>query len=798
MKYAAAMLLALSASTLMAAPAVAANVSTGDSVIDDSIVVNFSAQNGETNTLTVNRTSRGNVRLTDQTAPLDPIAPCVTVNASTVDCPIDGDNPWVVSALLGDGNDSVTIEAADGLIGAGEGSSDYSMLYGEDGDDTLPGTAGLDVLDGGPGGDLITGGRGRDQIRGGTGSDYVIANDSQIDAEIDCGEAVNDILLRDNVDPAGTGCEAIVTSPASFSTTFEQRLPDVTKGIYRGMSAAEIADTVGYLLPTRLDENPVNYSAARKLAGREIEPFEVVGQVPAAGVGANASLSSPLKLKLTYWDPELDAQPAKCSPSTRVRSKFQKSKGLTLTQALIGLEYREGVKGNEGDAQELLRRYGCSYDPQIVYSVSREDGGRVESAQFKTVVKKVKNPKTGKVRKTKSYVVRLKAKFARGGNDYIMLFSDDPDAAGNVLPMSRQSRIAKKVRSSFRLQLREAATGRVVRGARVELKDGDPKAEVIASGKTDAEGQVDLQFVAKGPNDLQLNAFKDARDPGSGEPVSQEAEVTITTTTPDKTWTSLGGRVFTGRKDGYKRTGGAGSAFSAPSGGAGISSTDPMRLLFEFGQVWSAIGLAELQAVSLGLSENQKNELALVYTDMLGVTQESQARQVLVKRKLEPALAVGTSGKVCASRGEPQINSQLAPGFSDGEVVAGGATFALIDCGREMITSSSGLGLVPGGWVSGSAELIANDGASLIANDGASLIANDGASFNKNSGDSLLSEDAFNLIANDGASYLPVSPLMSQHGAGIVSNNSGAIISQHGGGFNPLGSGTSLMSLGSR
>ena len=151
-----------------------------------------------------------------------------------VDCPIELDNPWVVSALLGDGNDSIEIAAAEGLIEAGQGSSDLSMLYGEDGDDTLPGTSGRDVIDGGPGGDLITGGRGSDQLRGGSGPDYTVANDSLIDFEIDCGEAVNDILLRDNVDPTGTSCENAVTTPASFTTDCETTSPAGRPGCWLG------------------------------------------------------------------------------------------------------------------------------------------------------------------------------------------------------------------------------------------------------------------------------------------------------------------------------------------------------------------------------------------------------------------------------------------------------------------------------------------------------------------------------------------------------------------------------------
>ena len=342
--------------------------------------------------------------------------------------------------------------------------------------------------------------------------------------------------------------------------------------------------------------------------------------------------------------------------------------------------------------------------------------------------------------------------------------------------------------SSFRLFLREAATGRAAPGVTVELKDGDPKSSLLASGKTNAEGEVNLQFRAAGPGDLKLYAYKQARDPASGELITQDSTVEIVSTTPGKTWTSLGGRTYAEQPGGgYRRTSGAGpSASSALLVGAQASAVGLFTYVFEISQAMAALSLAQVQGTALGLSVNQTSELALVYASMLGLgTGNPAVTALLGTTGLEPTLGVGTGGKICASNGSPEMLGVRMPGFSGSELKVGGGVLARLDCGRSLLVSPSGLAVLPKGWVSGSQPLIANDGASLIANDGASLIANDGAS--------LLANDGASLLANDGASLLPVSKLMSNHGGGIVSNNSGALIANDGASFNPLGRGTSLM-----
>ena len=759
---------------------------TGDSVLDSSTVISFSAEPGHENNLTFSRTAAGNVRVTDTGAPIDPISPCVAVTANVADCPIDPAEPWLVSAILGDLDDTSSFgPASDGLLEAGEGSIDSSFVSGESGADSIEGGPGQDLIDGGQGNDQISGRTGRDVLIGGMDGDTIVANDSRVDAQIDCGDGA-DSLFRDNVDPAGSGCETVETTNADMNRTFEQRMPDVRTGIFAPMAAQEIVDTLALLFPARLDADPLSYSQAKALAGREPVPFEVIAQQPNAGVGVRVSLGSPQKVRLSYWDPSDDAVRQKCDPDARVSSKAQKTKGLRLNQALVGLEFREGVKGNEGEAQELLRRFGCAFETRLVYSRSLETSSRVIKAAFRKVTTRVKV--NGRTQVKKSWKLVVTAKVAKSGNDFLLFFSDNPDAPAAQLPLSAQSRAAKRENSSFRLFLREAATGRAAPGVTVEIKDGDPKSSLIASGRTNAEGEVNLQFRAAGPGDLKLYAYKQARDPASGELITQDSTVEIVSTTAGKTWTSLGGRTYSEKPGGgYRRTSGAGpSAAGVLRSGALASAVSPFDYIFEISQAMAAISLAQVQGTALGLSVTQTSELALVYASMLGLGSGNAAVNALLgATSLEPTLGVGSGGKICESNGTPQMLGVLMPGFSGPELKVGGGVLAKFDCGRSLMVSPTGLAVLPRGWVSGSKPLIANDGASLIANDGASLIANDGAS--------LLANDGASLLANDGASLLPVSKLMSNHGGGIVSNNSGALIANDGASFNPLGRGTSLM-----
>jgi hypothetical protein len=765
-------------------------VARGTSILDGSSTISFNAGAGEVNNLSIVRAASDRVRVTDVTSAIDPIGPCFAVTPNVVDCPVDPGESWLLTVYLMDESDSVALNPPPpGLSDAGEGSTDFNFFSGGTGADLIEGTPGRDRIDGEQGSDVISGLSGSDILIGGPDDDQISATDSRVDAQIDCGTGA-DSLFRDNVDPVGDSCETVETTAADMSRSFDQRMPNVKSGIFRPMAAQEVVDTLALLFPARLDANPLTYRQAKALAGREPQPFEVLEQSPNPGVGVRVSLGSPQKVRLSYWDPSDDAVRQKCDPRARVRSSTSRSKGLPLNAALIGLEFREGVKGSEGEAQELLRRFGCVFQTNLVYSRSLESSSRVIEASFKPVRTRIRV--NGRIRIRKSWKLVVTAKVAKGGNDFLLLFSDNPDAPAGQLPLSSQSRAAKRENSSFRLFLREAATGRAAPGVTVELKDGDPKSSVIAAGRTNSEGEVNLQFRASGPGDLKLYAFKQLRDPASGELVTQDSTVEITSTTAGKTWTSLGGRNYVERAGGgYRRTSGVGPSSVAL---ASASATNAFTYVFQISQAMTALSLAQVQGPALGLSVSQTSELALIYAAMLGVDPGNEAASSLLgATSLEPTLGVGSAGKICESNGVPQMVGKLMPGFSGTELKVGGAVLAKLDCGRSFLTSPSGLAVLPHGWVSGSKPLIANDGASLIANDGASLIANDGASLIANDGASLLANDGASLIANDGASLLPVSQLMSDHGAGIVSNHSSGLIANDGASFNPLGGRTSLM-----
>lgn len=83
------------------------------------------------------------------------------------------------------------------------GNERPNQLVGLDGDDTLVGAAGNDLLDGGLGADTLDGGADQDTIRARHSSEV----DPDVDKGIACSGGTDDILVRDQGDPAGTNCE---------------------------------------------------------------------------------------------------------------------------------------------------------------------------------------------------------------------------------------------------------------------------------------------------------------------------------------------------------------------------------------------------------------------------------------------------------------------------------------------------------------------------------------------------------------------------------------------------------------
>lgn len=136
---------------------------------------------GETNRLTV-QASADETRLVD-VVPLEPGAGCEPVTPVEVVCrrsnEFSGDR--IVSADLGDGDDSV----------AGEGPGLQ-----------LNGGAGDDSLTGGSGDDLLTGGRGKDVLAGGSGADRLVVDPPEPSAS-GPGDRLDGGPGRDGIQPDG-------------------------------------------------------------------------------------------------------------------------------------------------------------------------------------------------------------------------------------------------------------------------------------------------------------------------------------------------------------------------------------------------------------------------------------------------------------------------------------------------------------------------------------------------------------------------------------------------------------------
>ncbi len=173
--------LAAAAAAALAAPANASTVfvSGGDAV-------DYNAEPGEANNLTVSR-SGGNYVITDPGATITPIgATCASVSASQATCPALG--IFNIDATLGDLGDTGTIDAS--VTGAelraqlqgGTGGDTLNAgpnvendLFGDDDSDTLIGSDGRDRIGGGDGDDTMSGAAEGDFFDASAGTDTIDA-----------------------------------------------------------------------------------------------------------------------------------------------------------------------------------------------------------------------------------------------------------------------------------------------------------------------------------------------------------------------------------------------------------------------------------------------------------------------------------------------------------------------------------------------------------------------------------------------------------------------------------------------
>lgn len=183
---------------------------------------------GDTNHLVASTDIAGGIILYDSNNPITPQTGCVAWQAGSskaghgVRCGA-GTVPNVLGVSLRGGNDLLWVDHlvnnATRISAQGGNGNDYLRvdnysnvtLYGDGawsdiGDDTIYASGGAGTLDGGPGDDYIAARGGGDVIRGGSGNDRIVANDTWVNASIDCGSGF-DFLARDNGDTWGTNCE---------------------------------------------------------------------------------------------------------------------------------------------------------------------------------------------------------------------------------------------------------------------------------------------------------------------------------------------------------------------------------------------------------------------------------------------------------------------------------------------------------------------------------------------------------------------------------------------------------------
>jgi Ca2+-binding RTX toxin-like protein len=230
--------LALLALFVTAALAWPASSWAADGKLDGTTMV-YTAANGESNSAVVrlvNRSGTDYYEVFDAGAVITAQTPCLdqsqgAPNANTMQCPVN--LVQSMSASLGDGNDSISVETPlPTSIGAGGGAdtmtggpaADYlrggqgddtvtggggnDQLIGDDpkdpanpatllgGNDSLDGGAGDDSVDGEAGADTLTGGDGNDVLNGSEGNDRLLADGGQDDLNGGDGVDVADYSAR--------------------------------------------------------------------------------------------------------------------------------------------------------------------------------------------------------------------------------------------------------------------------------------------------------------------------------------------------------------------------------------------------------------------------------------------------------------------------------------------------------------------------------------------------------------------------------------------------------------------------
>jgi Ca2+-binding RTX toxin-like protein len=181
----------------------------------DELDISGDAQN---NSITASRTAAGTILINGGAIATSGGTPTVA-------------NTNLIQAFGQDGNDSVTLNEANGALPAAKlfGGNGNDTLTGGSGNDTLLGDAGNDTLFGKSGNDTLFGGSGNDTLTGGSGNDTVFGEDGNDRIVWNPGDSSDVIEGQAGFDTVevngGNGAETLTVTPNGSRVRFDRTAP---------------------------------------------------------------------------------------------------------------------------------------------------------------------------------------------------------------------------------------------------------------------------------------------------------------------------------------------------------------------------------------------------------------------------------------------------------------------------------------------------------------------------------------------------------------------------------------------
>jgi Ca2+-binding RTX toxin-like protein len=175
-------------------------------------------------------------------------------------------NTTLIQVFGQDGNDSITLDEANGMLPAANlfggngndtltGGSGNDMLFGQAGNDILLGKGGDDSLFGGDGNDVLTGGVGNDQVFGQGGNDLMIWNPGEGSDLNEGGDGVDTVEVN-----GGNGAETFTVTANGSRVRFDRTTPapffvdiGTTENLVVNMNGGDDSFTAGNGLATLIN-----------------------------------------------------------------------------------------------------------------------------------------------------------------------------------------------------------------------------------------------------------------------------------------------------------------------------------------------------------------------------------------------------------------------------------------------------------------------------------------------------------------------------------------------------------------